>query len=406
MRIHGLSKLFSFAGYRVVDVIVAADVVQVNLDVDRRYRLACPDCSATMGVNRTSLHTARDLPAGTARSVLIRYRARQGRCRRCRTVATLHPPGIDSRRRATGRLMRYAAALAVHMPVTAVAQFIPVSDDALRRWDKQVLTDLLEPPDLDHLRLLMVDEKSIGKGHQYVTVVLNGETGDLLHLAEGKKKATLKAFFDTLTDEQKARIQAVCVDRSGAYVACIEQEAPKAEIVYDKFHLVKNLNAIVDAIRRQEWNLARATQDDTTAKLIKNQRYNLLRRPENNTATQQNRLDELLAMNEPLNKAYLLLEDFREALGEPHVGTCRRALTLWLHTALDSGIPAVRRFALRLGKHIRRIVNAVRYKLNNGRMEGFNNLISRVIHRACGCRDQEYLVLKLRHQARKTTIQL
>lgn len=406
MRIRGLIRLFPFVGYRVVEVIFAPDVVQVNLDVDRRYRLACPQCGATMGVNRTSLHIARDLPLGSARSVMVHYPARQGRCRRCGTVATIHPPGIDSRRRATVRLMRYAAALAVHMAVTAVAQFIPVSDDALRRWDKHVLAGLLEPPDLDNLRLLMVDEKAIGKGHQYVTVVLNGETGELLHLKEGRKKKTLKAFFDTLTDEQKATIQAVCVDRLGAYVACIEEEVPGAEIVYDKFHLVKNFNAIVDAVRRQEWNNARATKDDRTARLIKNQRYNLLRRAENNTAKQQNRLDELLTMNERLNKTYLLLEDFREALSERHVGTCQRALTLWLQTALASGIKAVKRFAFRLRKHVRRIVNAVRYDLNNGRMEGFNNLISRVIHRACGYRDDEYLTLKLRHQAVKTSIQL
>ncbi len=77
MRIGGRRKLFSFAGYRVADAIVAADVAQVNLDVDRRYRLACPDCGLTMGVNRATLHTARDLPVGTPRSVLIRYPARQ-----------------------------------------------------------------------------------------------------------------------------------------------------------------------------------------------------------------------------------------------------------------------------------------------------------------------------------------
>lgn len=406
MRVRGLSRLFPFAGYRVVDAIFAADVVQVNLDVDRRYRLACPACGATMSLNRITFHAARDLPLGSARSVVIRYPARQGRCRACGGVATIHPAGIDSRRRATVRLMRYVAALAAHMPVTAIARFMPVSDDALRRWDKHVLAGLLQPPDLENLRLLMIDEKAVGRGHQYLTVVLDGQTGELLYLGKGRKKRTLKAFFDTLSDEQKKRIQAVCVDRLGAYVACIQEQLPTAEIVYDKFHLVKNFNAIVDAVRREEWNAARAAKDDRTAKLIKNQRYNLLRRAENNTPEQQDRLDELLAMNERLNKTYLLLEDFREALGEPHVGTCRRAVRLWHQTALASGIAAVQRFARRLGKDVGRVVNAVRYGLNNGRLEGFNNLISRVIHRACGYRDELYLTLKLRHQAAKVPIQL
>ena len=76
---------------------------------------------------------------------------------------------------------------------------------------------------------------------------------------------------------------------------------PDAEIAFDKFHLVKNFNAVVDKIRREEWNNARVDKDDRKAKLIKGQRYNLLRRPENNTYKQQPPLD-LLPMNETLNK--------------------------------------------------------------------------------------------------------
>lgn len=233
LNVRGLPRMFPFDGYRVDEVIFSEDLVQVNLQVDRRRRLACPNCSATMGCNRTTTHVALDLPMGLARHVLIRYPARQGRCATCGTTVTVHPAEIDSRRRATHRVMRLATALSVHMPATAVACFIPASDSTIRRWDKHVLHSILPPPDLDSLRYLMVDEKSIGKGHQYMTIVLNGDTGELLHIAEGRKKESLQSFFDSLTDAQKAPIQAVCVDRSGAYVACIEEQIPDAEIVYD-----------------------------------------------------------------------------------------------------------------------------------------------------------------------------
>lgn len=414
LNVRGLRRMFPFDGYRVDEVIFSEELVQVNLQPDRRRRLACPQCGATMGCNRTTTHAAMDLPMGLARHVLIVYPARQGRCRRCKTVATIHPVEIDSRRRATHRVMRLATALAVHMPATAVACFIPTSDSTIRRWDKHILNSILPPPDLDSLRYLMVDEKSIGKGHQYMTIVLNGDTGELLHVAEGRKKESLKSFFDLLTDAQKARIQAVCVDRSGAYMACIEEELPDAEIVYDKFHLVLNLNHAIDLVRRQEWNKVRKRPDGETeqqsrqrkekASFIKGQRYNLLRRPEKNRPKQQKRLDELLAMNEPLSKAYILLDDFRDAISQVHVGTATRALTLWVQTAMESGLGPIVKFAKRLKGNLRRVTNAIRFGLNNGKMEGFNNLIARIIHKACGLHDPAYLKLKLRYQSINTPI--
>ncbi len=82
MHVRGLIRQLPFVGYRVVEVIFADDVVQVKLGLDHRYRLACPQCRATMGLNRTNLHVARDLPLGSAGSVLLCYPARQGRCRR------------------------------------------------------------------------------------------------------------------------------------------------------------------------------------------------------------------------------------------------------------------------------------------------------------------------------------
>ena len=97
------------------------------------------------------------------------------------------------------------------------------------------------------LRVLIIDEKAIRKGHGYVTLVLNGETGELLHMAEGKKKPSLESFFVKLTEAQEACIYAVCIDRAGAYQNFVGEQVPKATVVYDRFHLHLNLNAGVDS---------------------------------------------------------------------------------------------------------------------------------------------------------------
>ncbi|MDA0811445.1 MAG: transposase [Verrucomicrobia bacterium] len=138
-------------------------------------------------------------------------------------------------------------ALCIHMPLSAAASFCEISSATAYRWDRAVLEQLLPEPQLDGLRVLLTDEKSVRKKHTYVTLVMNGDTGELLYMAEGKKKESLEAFFEKLTDEQMQSIEAVCIDRAGSYQEVIKTLLPKAEIVFDKFHLMMNLNAAVDA---------------------------------------------------------------------------------------------------------------------------------------------------------------
>jgi hypothetical protein len=75
MYVQGIRALFAFEGYVVSKITMSGEVVQVNLRRDRRFRLACPACGATMGANRTTLQTARDMPWGPATLVLIIYEA-------------------------------------------------------------------------------------------------------------------------------------------------------------------------------------------------------------------------------------------------------------------------------------------------------------------------------------------
>ena len=163
--------------------------------------------------------------------------------------ATIHPPGIDERARATRRLMHFVSRLARSMPLSHVTDLLPVSRPTAFRWNKGVLNTHLPEPDLDNLRILLINEKAVRRRHGYVTRVMNGENGELLHMAEGKKKQSLQLFFDPLTDGQKARIQAVAMDRAGAYHQGVEKALPAAKIVFDKFHLMASYNEVIDPVR-------------------------------------------------------------------------------------------------------------------------------------------------------------
>ena len=394
MEIAGIKKLFDFEGYVIDKIAFSTELVQVWIRRDRRRRLPCPRCGRTMGRNGENPRIVLDMPLAGATCVMIQYDAIQGRCRACETYATFHPPGVDAHAKATRRLKEFVSRLCRYMPASHVGEFVDVSDETARRWDKQILAETLGDPDLDGLRYVLVDEKSIGRRHKYVTVVLNAETGELLHMTPGKKKESLASFFRTLSEEQRKEVQAVGIDRNGAYARVVEEETD-AEIVYDKFHLTKNLGEAIDQVRRTE--VAQANKEEK--RVVKGQRYNLLRRAETLTEDQSKSLDALLQVNESLHAAYVLKEAFRALWDYVYPKNAEKYLRRWCDWAVESGLAPLVRFAKGLLRDRRGVLAHFRHGITNGPIEAFNSIIGRVIYRACGVKDLDYLFLKLRQES-------
>lgn len=178
-----------------------------------------------------------------------------------------------------------------------------------------------------------MDEKAVRKGHGYVTVIFNGQTGELLHIAEGKKKESVKAFLEQPTDKQRSAIVAVGLDRAGSYATAVEAYLPNADIVRDRFHLVMNVNQAVDEVRRSQWRAAR--KEDRTH--LKGHRFLILANQDRLDLRGHQKLDALLKTNEPLAKAYLLKEQFRALFSNRSQGRAQHALENWWARARESG---------------------------------------------------------------------
>ena len=395
MYVHGIRRLFAFEGYVVQKITMTGDLIQVHLRRDGRYGLACPGCGGRMHVHRRLIQTARDLPLGTALHVVLTYPAIQGRCKACGGVSTIRPPGIDDHARATRRLMEFVSRLARHLPLWHIPELVGVDDATAFRWDKAVLHRNLPPPNLDDLRVLLIDEKAVRKHHGYVTLVMNGITGELLYLAEGKKKESLQGFFDMLTKAQKASIVAVAMDRAGAYYEVVKEQLPAAAIVFDEFHLIANYHAVIDQVRREEWRKASAEHKD----VIKGQRYNLFRNPIHRTPAQTQSLMKLLHMNRNLAMVYILKDAFKKLWDYKRIGPACKYLARWVRWAAVSGVDVLRDFGRRLLKAKDEILNFVKHPITIGPLEAFNNTVSRIIHRACGVTNLHYLFLKLRQES-------
>jgi transposase len=347
------------------------------------------------------MQTAKDLPLGPIKLVQIIYEAIQGYCNACHRHFTILPPGIDPKAKATKRLMHYVCKLCRFMPTNKVPEFLPISTSTARRWDKRVLTKELPSPDLDNLRVILVDEKSIGPHHYYVTVVINGDNGDVLHLAEGKKKESLEAFFLKLTPEQIANITAVGMDRAGAYKSVVNKHVPNADIVFDKFHLIANYNEALDEVRRAEWKKAEAEDK----KFIKGQRYNLFKNPENLKPEQDQSLKDLFEFNEPLFQSYLLKDTLKNLWTYVYPKSASKFLDKWISWAKETCLVPLVKFAKGLDRDRKEILSFIRHRVTSAKIEAFNATISRIVKRACGYQDLEYLFLKIRQAGSPPVLQ-
>lgn len=401
MKIKGMSKLFHFDGWCIDRVEFGADESHVWLVRDGRAKLHCPHCGMVMSKNRETERTARDLPIGTSTLVLLHYRSIQGRCRACDNYSTIHPEQITSREEATWRFRLYVARLARHMPLTRIGELLGMHATTAMRYNNTVLEETVPEPNLDSLRVILIDEKAVRRGHHYVTVVLNGETGEPLYMDEGKKGTSLQGFFDALTDEQKANIKAVGIDRGGAYQKVVKAEIPDAAVVYDKFHLIANLNDVLDKIRRAAWRSA----DADTKSIIKGQRYNLFRLWDRSTIEQRTSLRTLLDMNHDLNIGYVLKEALGQLWEYTYPKAARNYLRKWVAWAEESEVEPLQQFARGLWRAREGIISYCRNKVTNGKIEAFNNQIARILHRSCGIRSLRYLFLQLRQQFMSASLQ-
>ena len=395
MKVRNIKAVVPFKGYVVTGITFVEVGAQINLDFDRRSGPRCPHCEQRLPRNKIGRRAVMDCPMPHGSIVYLTFPTVQGLCKTCDRYVTTCPREVHPNCHATWRLMRLVSSWACLATNTEVSGMFEISDATVRRYDKIVLEEDTPPPCLDGLRKLLIDEKSIRKGHCYVTIILNGETGELLHMQEGRKKECVESFFEQLTEEQRAGIEAVGIDRSGAYQAAVESWLPDADIVYDRFHLVMNVNQAVDEVRRSQCR--GATREDR--QLLKGQRYLILGNQEKLDADGREKLDRLLEANEAISTAYILKEQFRGIFGYKRPGWARRALANWCELAHASGLASFQRLAKSFRQHSEKVCGFVKHGLTSGLIEGFNNLVSRMVHKACGFRDLDYLELKLRHHS-------
>jgi transposase len=334
----------------------------------------------------------RDLGLANARVQLV-VPNRAMRCAGCRTIRTEGHDFLAPYRRHTKRFEQAVADLCREMPIKKVAEHYGLSWHTVKEIDKRRLVREVGTPCYDGLRLLAVDEVAVHKGHTYLTIVLDLETGRVVWVGKGRTEATLAGFFEELTPQQRASIEAVASDMASGFRSAVEKACPQAAQVYDFFHVVaKYSREVVDIVRNQEAN----KQDEEGRKLIKGSRYLLLKNDSNLKESQREALEELLAVNATLNTVYILKDQLKEIWRHTDPASASKAFNDWCALAEQSGIPPLATFGRNLRRHEKGIVNHARYPIHTGRLEGINNKIKVIKRQAYGFRDDDYFILKIK----------
>ena len=396
----------------------------------------CPKCGGKMHIHGSYATCLRHLNFGGKLSCVCFEKARYY-CPSCRHSRMQEIPFKAENHNITRELEQYARdLLAYGLTNKAVAEIAGLGKNVVKEIDKKRLQEkytidgkkLIQPE--RQAKFLGIDEFKLHDGHKYATVIIDMETGHILWLAHGKKKAVVYGFIDHVGLEWMDGVEAIACDMNSDFQEAFEERCPHIQPVFDYFHIVKNFNdKVVSAIRKEEQRrLIEEGQPEAAAKLKKTKyiltssRQTLRRKDEEaaegkviagggtlfplpevvrkagyveryETLLRENKLFFTLDLiKEKLTAAYALSDevsmareiaeimDLCEASGNPHL--------LWFRRLLDS--------------HFEGVIAHATYNISAGKIEGINNKIKTLRRQGYGYPDDDYFFLKLIDAGRKT----
>ena len=363
------------------------------------HRLRCAVCGHRRVIRRGGrMRRFRGLPIGLRR-VWILLKVPRLECKRCGAVPQAEVSFAPGQHGYTKRFGRYVVELARHMTMLDVARHLGVSWNVVKQLWKAELLRRFRRPSLKELRLVAIDEISIGKGHRYLTVVLDLESGAVVFIGKGKGADALDPFWKRLR-RSGARIEAVAIDMSQAYINAVRTHLPAATVVFDRFHVVKLMNDKLSSLRRSLQRRAESEAKD----VLKGTRWLLLKDPRKleEDRNEAARLNAALELNAPLAAAYYLKEDLRQLWSQPNKQAASSFLEGWIERARATGIRQLITMSNTLSLHRQGLLAYYDVAISTGPLEGTNNKIKTLQRTAYGYRDQEFFRLRIfaLHEAR------
>ena len=391
-----ITKYFPFTRVKIIKQNVhhkQASSALIYIQPDMRYNPLCHKCGSEAATihSKNHIRLIRDLNMANAQ-VFLQVNYRKIWCSKCDGVRVEKMSFADAGQHVTNRLARYIHELCKMLTVKDVAEHLGIDPKTVKEIDKSFLEQTFGQDNFDDLRVLMIDEIAVHKGHSYMTVVADHFSGRIVWMGRNRNKQTLDGFFSNLNDGQKRAIEAVAMDMWEPYINRVKHYCPNAKIVFDFFHVVHGFNKVIDHVRRTEYLKAKGKHRE----ILKGSRYLLLKNEENLNDEQQSRLDRLLEFNSTLSMIYILKDQLKLLYHYSDRRRVQKVLEDWCLMADQIDHPTVRAFAKRLRFFAYGIINHADYPIGTSMLEGINNKIKVIKRKAYGFHDDRYFILKVK----------
>ncbi len=380
------NDLFAFEEHKVCGVSVEGETVTVGL---KRLRKTgdCPCGERRCKVVEEFQRKVRDLSV-SGKKCYVEILTYHISCK-CGYYGIEKIDFLDKYSRYTKRFVQYVAQLCKTMSLVDVAEAANIDWKTAKRIDLLELEKLIISLDDVNPTGIGIDEIAYAKGHKYLTVVRK-IGGGVIWIRKGRKKEVLDQFFKELGEEKCKKITVAVIDMWKPYIKSINENT-NADIVFDKFHVIKKINEAVDKIRKEEF----AKADPEEKLRMKKKRFLILKRGEKLNEYEKQSLQDLMNKNSNLYIAYLLKEQVSEVFEETDLDRGISRLERWIENVRKIGMEAFTKVLEMMESHWDGIVNYFKHHLTNAASEGFNRKINMIRRRACGYKDLHYFQLKI-----------
>lgn len=243
-------------------------------------------------------------------------------------------------------------------------------------------------------RYIGVDEKAFRKGHQYHTIVCDLEAATVDFVTPDRRTESLATYYDTLTEAQRAALQAVAMDMWPAYIRATAEGLPEGDqkIVFDRFHIMREMTRAVDTVRKQEH---RAFLKAGEVSPLTRTKYLWLRSEEHQTTEQAEALALLHTHGLHVSRAWAIKESLRALWTYRQRAAVARFFDRWYAWAIRSRLEPVKRVARTIKRHLDGVLRYVQHPITNGVAEGLNSKIMSVKRKAGGFRNPDHFTIAI-----------
>lgn len=363
-------------------------------------QVRCPKCTSEAGCHdHTEELTWRHLNIFQHRCE-ITCRLPRGECRKCGHIFRVRPPWEGLSKHFTKEFEAFALLLMREMPVSKVAQSVGETDTRLWRMLFKQVAAAYAQSDFSQVCCVGVDEMSVRKGQEYLSVFADLVKKRVLFATEGREADTWARFVETLEKHNGHRhaITQVSLDMSAAYEKGVRENCRHAQVVFDKFHVIQQVSQAVDQVRLREVR----TGGKGVWEALRRSRWLWRKNPENLTAQQQERLSEIKNKNLITAKAYQMRLVFQDIYRSADATTARHRFKVWCRWVRWAArfcqfnlLASMVKVARMVEDHLRGIVAHWKWGLTNAFMEGLNSVFSATKRKARGYRSPAHFITML-----------